>query len=171
MNKAILLIIGAAVVLFGGILLLAREDTDPMEELSASFGADESEVISESGIHWHPELTILIKRQKQEIPADVGIGVQYRDNRWFDPMMQMTDIHTHDNSGTLHWEVMSGPVKKGHVKLGAFFEIWGKPFNTTQLFEYKNGESGTLTMLVNGQPNTAFETYVVKDGDKIEIRY
>lgn len=129
------------------------------------------EVISKTGIHWHPQLTIYIKGQKQEIPVNIGIGKQYANSKWYDPMMSMTDFHTHDNSGTLHWEVMEGPVTKDHVTLKAFFEVWGKTFNANQILDAKNGAGGTVKMSVNGQPNTEFENYQVKDKDKIEIRY
>jgi hypothetical protein len=129
------------------------------------------DIVSKSGIHWHPELAIYIKGQKQEIPANIGIGKQYSNSKWYDPMMDMTDFHTHDNSGTLHWEVMDGPVTKEHVQLKAFFEVWGKAFNATQIFDAKNGPDGTVKMTVNGQPNSEFENYQVKDKDKIEIRY
>ncbi len=86
-------------------------------------------------------------------------------------MMNMTDFHTHDTSGEIHWEVMQGPVTKDHVALKAFFEVWGKPFNSNQIMDAKNGPDGTVKMTVNGQPNNEFENYQVKDKDKIEVRY
>ena len=129
------------------------------------------DIVSKDGIHWHPHLAIYIKGQKQEIPANIGIGKQYSSSKWYDPMMSMTDFHTHDTSGELHWEVMEGPVTKDHVTLKAFFEVWGKTFNSAQIFDYKNGSDGTVKMTVNGQPNTEFENYQVKDKDQIEIRY
>ena len=129
------------------------------------------DIVSKTGIHWHPELAIYIKGQKQEIPVNIGIGKQYASSKWYDPMMQMTDFHTHDNSGELHWEVMDGPVARDHVTLKAFFEVWGKTFTASQIFDQKNGPNGTVRMTVNGQPNNEFENYQVKDKDRIEIRY
>lgn len=130
-------------------------------------------IVSDKPIHWHPQLVIFVQGKRVEIPANLGIGKQYRSNRWFDPMMGMTDIHTHDSSGTLHWEVMQDktPVTKDHVLLGVFFEIWGKPFSSQQILSYQNGSGGTVKMTVNGKPNTEFEKYQVRDGDKIEIRF
>ena len=130
-----------------------------------------SDVVSKTGIHWHPQLAIYIKGKKQVIPANIGIGKQYASSKWYDPMMSMTDFHTHDTSGELHWEVMEGPVTKDHVTLKAFFEVWGKPFNSNQILDVKNGPDGTVKMFVNGQPNTEFENYQVKDKDQIEIKY
>lgn len=132
---------------------------------------DSRDIVSETGIHWHPHLAIYIKGQKQEIPANIGIGKQNSSSKWYDPMMDMTDFHTHDNSGTLHWEVMEGPVTKEHVQLKAFFEVWGKTFNANQIFDTKNGPDGMVKMTVNGQPNSEFENYQVRDKDQIKIRY
>lgn len=131
----------------------------------------ESETISRKGIHWHPELKIVIKDEAIAIPANIGIGMQYAGYPQYDLMMRMTDVHTHDVSGTLHWEVMEGPVKKEDVRLGNFFAIWGKKFDGSCILESCNGPEGTATMFVNGQPNTEFQKYLVKDKDKIEIRY
>lgn len=170
MDKGIWIIGGITTILvIVGIILFSANDK--MNKLSSSFKGADGEIVSEQGIHWHPELTIVIKGQKQEVSANIGIGPQNSTSKWYDPMMQMTDIHTHDNSGTLHWEVMAGPVKRGHVKLGAFFEIWGKPFSKNQIFDNKSGNGGMVKMTVNGQPNTDFENYIVKDKDKIEISY
>lgn len=130
------------------------------------------EIISRGGIHWHPALSVYIKGIKQEVPANIGIGFDYKNSRWWDPMMNMTNIHTHDASGTLHWEVMDGPIKKEHITLKAFFtDVWGKQFNSSCIFEFCNGHDGQVKMFVNGQENTEFQSYLVKDKDKIEIKY
>lgn len=95
------------------------------------------------GMHIHPELTITIKGEKIEIPANTGI-----DSGCMHP------IHTHDNSGTLHLEFK----KIREVKLSEFFEIWGKPFDWQG-----------ARMTVNGQENTEFGNYVMRYYDQIEI--
>src|SRR5439155_9841839 len=66
---------------------------------SSGAAAVSGDVVSKHGIHWHPELAIYIHGQKQTIPANLGIGRSYSTNKWYDPMMQMTDVHTHDTSG------------------------------------------------------------------------
>ncbi len=131
----------------------------------------EGEIVSHGGIHWHPELKIVIKGEEIKIPANIGIGIQYAGYPRYDPMMRMTDMHTHDDSGTLHWEVMKGPVTKEDVRIGSFFAIWGKKFDSSCIFENCNGSEGAVKMFVNGKINTEFQNYLVKDGDKIEIRY
>ena len=127
--------------------------------LSTKQGAlPKSEVLSEEAIHWHPKLTIKINGKTQEISKDIGIGAVHQR------------IHTHDKDGVLHME-MSGPVTKEEAKLGNFFRIWGKTFSSSCIFAYCNGKGKKVTMLVNGKENKDYENYIMKDGDKIEIKY
>lgn len=116
---------------------------------SKTLSSKDPDVISKKGIHWHSELEIYVKGEKVEIPQNVGIGAVHQ------PM------HTHDGAGAIHLE-FSGVVKNDDTKLGNFFRIWGKDFN----------EFGkTVTMTVNGEPNTELENYAMKDGDKIVIKF
>ena len=170
MKKIIILAVVAIAVGVIAIGLISNKKPKNSSIASQSV-TQKSDIVSQSGIHWHPQLAIYIKGQKQEIPANIGIGKQYASSKWYDSMMSMTDFHTHDASGELHWEVMEGPVTKDHVTLKAFFEVWGKTFNSNQILDTKNGPDGTTKMFVNGQPNTEFENYQVKDKDRIEIRY
>ena len=121
-------------------------------------GAGDGEVISRQGLHWHPELSIEIKGQEQEIPANIGIGVVHNP------------VHTHDNSGVIHLE-MEGLVKKDDLRLSQFFKVWEKRFNSQCIFEYCNGPNGNVKMFVNGKENSEFESYQMRDEDKIEIKY
>ena len=149
-------IIGGAILtillVIGTIFLLSRGE---------QVNVPEDQIISRKGIHWHPRLTILIKREKQEIPADFGLGALH------------SPIHTHaaDNKeGILHLE-MSGLVTKDETKLGRWFQLWGKDFNSNKLFDKTSGSDGTVKMFVNGKENTEFENYKMRDGDSIEIKY
>lgn len=165
--KMTLIVVGAAVLLLiGGTWWSKSLKQGEIQKLENS-----GELVSQGGIHWHPKLTILIKGQKQTIPANIGIGMQYAGYPRYDAMMKMTDMHTHDDTGVLHWEVMEGPVTKEDVRLGSFFAVWGKKFDGSCILDYCNGPEGSVTMSVNGEPNTEFQNYLVKDGDKIEIRY
>lgn len=138
-------------IIAGGIFLLSKQQS---EEASVP----QDQVVSRQGIHWHPTLTVLIDGEKQEIPANLGIGAVHQP------------IHTHDLSGTLHLEVQ-GLVTKDETKLGAFFQIWGKQFNSNCIFDKCNGDEGTVKMTVNGKENKEFENYQMKDADNIEILY
>lgn len=137
-----------------------------MESVSAPAGT-----VSAAGIHWHPKVTITIKGKKETIPAGIGLGMQYAGHPLYDPMMMMTNVHTHDESGELHWEVMEGPVREDDVRLGQFFAVWGKKFTSECIYDYCNGPDGTLTLKVGGADNRDFENYLVKDKDTIEIIY
>lgn len=119
-------------------------------------------------IHWHVTLVIEIDGEPRPIPPDVGIGPEYSASPYYDSGMRVASIHTHDDSGTIHWEVMEAP-KEGELNLGAFFDIWGEPFSQTCVLDHCTDE-GTLTMLVNGEPNDEFADYRVSDGDRIAIR-
>ncbi len=173
MNTKVILIGLVVIAGIGGVFLLPKSPstTTPQGNATTSPSNTASDVISSAGIHWHPELSIIIKGVKQTIPANIGIGMQYAGYKYYDSMMMMADMHTHDASGQIHWEVMKGPVTKDEVVLKAFFGVWGKTFNNSCIFEYCNGPQGTVKMFVNGKENTKFENYQVKDGDKIEIRY
>lgn len=142
-----------AVILAGGVFFLSKQDTGS--------SLPEDQVITRNGLHWHPKLTVTIKGQMQEIPANLGIGTVHQK------------IHTHDEDakeGVIHME-MQGVVTKDDTKLGKFFQLWGKDFSSTKLFDKMNGPEGTVRMTVNGQENSEFENYLMKDGDNIEIKY
>jgi len=118
----------------------------------------ESEVISQHGIHYHPNLSITIKGEPVKIPAGIGLGAVHN------PM------HTHDADGTIHLEY-SGITRIEDTRLGKFFEIWGEDFTSISILGNVNGEGGTVGMVVNGVENFDFENYLLKDGDIIEIIY
>jgi hypothetical protein len=101
------------------------------------------------GIHTHPELKIFVKGEQIEIPQNVGIGAVHQ------PM------HTHDDAPIIHLEYPAR-VTREDTRLGKFFAVWGKDFR-------EFGQN--VTMTVNGEPNTEYENYEMKDGDKIELHY
>ena len=109
----------------------------------------EGEFISRRGLHWHPELVIFVDGEKQEIPANIGIGVTHNP------------LHTHDSNGVIHLE-FQGAVRRNDIKLDKFFEVWGKDF-----MEF----GSSVKMTVNGEENAELQNYVMGDGDKIELRY
>ena len=115
-------------------------------------------LISRRVIHWHPNLEIWIKGERVTIPANIGLGAVH------------SDTHTHKENDQIHLE-MSRPVRESDTRLGVFFDVWGKEFNSQCILDSCNGEDGTVKMFVNGEENTEFENYHMKDADKIEIRY
>jgi len=128
---------------------------------SKSLQSSDLNVISTQGVHWHPQLTMYVNGEKQNIPSDIGIGTQYASMPTFDSSMRMTAMHTHEPDGTIHLE-FPGLVKRDDTTLGNFFRIWSKNF-----MEF----GSSVTMTVNGKENTEYENYEMKDGDRIELRY
>ncbi|OGG43058.1 hypothetical protein A3G50_01620 [Candidatus Jorgensenbacteria bacterium RIFCSPLOWO2_12_FULL_42_11] len=109
----------------------------------------ETEIVSRNGLHWHSELSIFVKGQKQEIPANIGMGAVEQP------------VHTHEAGGVIHLE-FQGLVHQDDLKIGRFFKIWGKNF-----MEF----GPSINMTVNGEKNGELENYRMKDGDKIELKY
>ncbi len=136
--KTISWILVAVVVVGGLIWVVASQPKTP-----------ESDILSRRGFHWHPELTIYSKGEKQEIPVNIGIGAIHQ------PM------HTHDTTGVLHLE-FQGLVRKQDITLGQFFKNWGKDMRSF---------GANMKMTVNGKENTEYENYVMGDKDKIELRF
>jgi len=169
MTKKTIITFILVIIVVGGFMFLSKTWNQSIKNSQVKKLETSSDLISTEGIHWHPELTITIKGEKQVIPANIGIGMQYAGYPQYDPMMMMTNMHTHDNSGTLHWEVMKGPVKKDDIRLSQFFAIWGKKFTSSCIFDTCNSSEGQVKFKVNGQDNQDFENYLVKDKDKIEI--
>ncbi|TSC75536.1 MAG: hypothetical protein G01um101430_378 [Parcubacteria group bacterium Gr01-1014_30] len=145
-KAGVVLLVLAALLLFGGGWYLVSK-VEP---------AEKSDIVSRTPIHWHPELKIKILGEYQEIPANIGIGIVHQT------------LHTHDPDGIIHIEP-TGLVRENDIKLGRFFEIWGKTFNESCIFEYCSGPQGQVKMFVNGEPNFDFENYIMRDGDRIEI--
>lgn len=130
---------------------------------SKSLQSSDPDIIARNGIHWHPELSIIVQGEKQIIPPNIGIGGKYAAYPTFDPRMGMTAIHTHDdaNQGIIHFE-FPGIVRKQDLTLGQFLKIWGRDIDSF---------GSDVTMTVNGEPNSELGDYVMEDTDKIELRY
>ena len=126
-----------------------------------SEGVPASEIISQNGIHIHPQIEIYIGGKKQDILANIGIGSQYASLPTYDMSRGMTAMHTHDRDGVIHIE-SSGIVTKDDTKLSTFFLIWGKDFM---------GFGSSVSLIVNEEINTDLENYEMEDGDKIVLMY
>lgn len=117
--------------------------------LSRSLQSNNPDVLSQSGLHWHPLLEIYVKGEKVEIPQNIGLGTTH------------LPVHTHEDLPIIHLE-FSGVVRKEDAMLGEFFKSWERDMRSF----------GTnMRMTVNGKENTEYEKYVMHDGDKIELRY
>lgn len=152
-SKTLLLWLVPVVVLGGFVWFLVK--TTPT---NSTLAGDLNSCIQHTnvGTHIHSNLTVVIYGQEQEIPLNIGVS----------PVC-MRPIHTHDNHGKIHMEFK----QVRDVKLGEFFEVWGKSFSSNNIFDYLNSGSKKVKLFVNGNENLEFENYIMKDGDKIEVRY
>jgi len=116
---------------------------------SNSLSSKDQTVISRNGIHWHPELEIYVDGEKLEIPENVGLVGTH------------SPMHTHEDLPLIHLE-FDGLVREDNVRLGEFFRVWNKEFMSF---------GSSVKMIVNGEENTQFEKYLMRDGDKIELYY
>lgn len=139
--------VGAAVLGVGWFIVMAVRSPDAPD------------LISRRGIHWHPELSLKVKGQAVEIPANIGVGGAVHK-----------DMHTHKVNDQIHVE-MNRAVRQDDIRLGKFFAIWGKQFNSRCVVDTCSDTEGLVKMTVNGQPNTQFENYLMQDKDRIEITY
>lgn len=113
--------------------------------------AEQGEIISQNGLHWHANLIVRVNGEVVEIPANMGLSGPVHN-----------PVHTHDDEpGLIHME-FGGRVAKSDLALGKFFTVWGKDIRSF----------GTnMNMMVNGKENTEYENYHMQDGDVIEISY
>ncbi|HLF53926.1 MAG TPA: hypothetical protein VI544_01990 [Candidatus Nanoarchaeia archaeon] len=138
--------------LFWGVSSIAKEigacKTDPITEINI---VDHQN----AKLHIHSKLNILINGKQERIPANIGISPGV-----------MRPLHTHELDNEIHNE---GPCARD-FKVGEFFEVWGKRFNSECIFDYCTN-NGTLTMEVNGKNSDLFGDYVMRDDDIIKILY
>lgn len=124
--------------------------------------SDDPNVLATRGLHEHPRLEIYVKGEKIEIPQNIGVGTAYQKSPGYgNGGMAMTPMHTHDDVPVIHLEYQ-GEVRKDDLELGKFFEVWGRDIS-------EFGEN--MRMTVNGEPNTEYEKYIMRDGDVIQLHY
>lgn len=119
---------------------------------SRSLSESDPNLVARNGLHWHPRLEIYVKGEKQEIPANVGLGAVH------------APMHTHAEDaaqGVIHLE-FSGRVAKDDLKFGNFFTNWNRDMRS-----FGTG----MRMTVNGAESTEYENYILRDKDVIELRY
>jgi len=139
-------------------------DANDSEELVLSNTADEMHPLGKDcldthdvAMHFHPYLTIIIDGDEFAIPQNTGIYTQTCPEG-----MHMT--HTHDSTGKIHVE--------GHnvvdVPLEVFFDVWGKHFDETGIFDYRDG---SIEMTVDGVISDEYQNLILADGQNIVITY
>ncbi len=143
-----------------GILIIAALGYG-VYSLSTAPPPQSNSLIPIGPIHWHPTLEIFINGEKQVIPANVGITPTFE-----------SPIHTHaeDNlQGVIHVE--NKRPTEDNMKLGYFFSVWGKRFDSECIFDYCNNENSTVKFFVNGQANFEFGKHIMGQYDQMRIEY
>ena len=105
--------------------------------------------------HIHADLRITVNGSGVAVPDGIGLT----------PCMR--PLHTHDDSGHIHIEYKH----RSDFTLGEFFEVWGQPFDSSQVLQHKVGGGATLTMKVDGDPNSEFRALVLRNGQQVEILF
>jgi hypothetical protein len=108
-------------------------------------------------MHFHPYLTIIIDGDEYSILGNTGI-----DTTTCPGAMHMT--HTHDTSGKIHVEGNTAE----EVPLEVFFDVWGKHFDETGIFDYRDG---SIVMTVNGEVSLDYQNLLLEDSQNIVITY
>lgn len=106
--------------------------------------------------HIHPQLKIIINGEPQDVPSGIGITPQC-----------MNSLHTHDSKGEIHVE---SPEKRD-FSLADFFAVWKKPFDRTQILDYKVDATHIVHVMVNGKTVETYEQTILQDHDNIIISY
>lgn len=122
-------------------------------------------------IHWHALLRIEVNSETQFIPANIGIG---SEDQVIDTVLSGTaasPMHTHDASGVIHIENKCPERNPETMKLGYFFKVWQKNFNSTCVLDKCNDGEKIVQMAVNGGESLEFEHYRLQDGDAVLITY
>ncbi|MFL2493428.1 MAG: hypothetical protein ACJ0HH_01570 [Candidatus Thalassarchaeum sp.] len=175
MNAERILLIGAAVatVAFVVVALYQPEALEPGPDWEVSDGCLGGLEHSDVGIshHYHPNLKVIMNGQQLSIPESTGIDQ-------FGCKEGMRWIHVHDSTSSGFTKLHIETPKKYNVPLGSFFEIWeregGPSLTSDRAFDIDGSgisdwEEYDISMIVNGESNDKFETYIMNDSDFIEL--
>ena len=147
----------AGIAIIVGIALLALAATQQGNSPTANF------VYPATPVHWHATPIISVCGEAKQIPLPapgqhLGTGL----------------LHTHEDA-LIHIE---GTITdSSQITLGVFFSSIGVKFSETEIMDKKNGDAcpnglqGKVSMEVNSQANNEFENHIIKDGDKISIKF
>ena len=117
---------------------------------------------SKGQIHWHASLKVFICGEEQQMPVPIG------QSHLGTPL-----LHTHEDK-RIHIE---GTVwKPEDITLGKYMGAIGKNFKDDQLLDKKNGDlcseqPGKVKLFVNGKESPELTNFVIKEGDKYELRF
>ncbi|MDA1053137.1 MAG: Ig-like domain-containing protein [Planctomycetota bacterium] len=156
------------------------EAVDPMPdhgellaaEVAQEIVAEGEHTVESQAEHIHAHLTIFVDGTQVVIPNNIGVG-----NSGF-----LSQIHTHDDLGTLHIHPIASELRDRTNTLSDFFDTWrtnaglagNNPnaiLSATQLLDNVTNTTDTLKMFVNGQLSAEFGNHVLHDDDDIVLVY
>ncbi len=148
--KNTFIVVGVTVILL--VLFAVPRMSDPNRGLSAKWQEAGLDCMSNGHsnvlMHFHPRLSISVDGVSESIPANIGITNTC-----------MSELHTHDGTGTIHAESVSGE-KKFYLK--DFMTVYGQVL----------ARSGyDVVMKVDGKLNTQLGELELKDKQQIELIY
>ncbi len=150
MKSKNLIIVAIVAVGLAGLFLYPRL-TDPARGAVREWKAANIDCLpshQRAALHIHPSLEILVDGTREPISHDVGVV-----------RTCMAEIHTHDNSGTLHVESV---VASKVFTLGQFLAVYGK---TVERPGY------ALEMTVDGAPSAELGGLKLRDKQRIVLTY
>lgn len=163
----------------------ARSSTFRFESLESRMMMDGAAATSlptydpNSNFHIHFDLWIWANGQRIHIPAHVGdtVGIHTHEAGVTDSSSEAADL-----AGDIHTiHVHPGP-RSTYVKLDDFLAAWrtdpdvaernaNASVSATQMFGNTANNTSAVRMFVNGERNTEFGDYLVKDGDAVVLVY
>jgi len=121
-------------------------------------------------IHWHAHLSLIFEDRLLAIPADIGITTGLNIENEVSGV-EASPVHTHDETGFLHFEVDDYALRADHVTLGYFFQIWQRPFSDSCFLGFCTDSTHQLRFFVNGKERLDWRTYPVQDGDDLVLAW
>ncbi len=106
-------------------------------------------------VHYHPLLIINVDGSPRPLPYDPSqpADVGYIDSPGFTnpalycPGGEIHALHTHDGSGIIHVELPAS-LSQYSPTLGDFFQIWGEPLSSSQVWTFSGSVRATIQDLV-----------------------
>ena len=150
-HKKLLLFVGIPVV----VIALFVWNTSLQKDRPLTFFKDTNVACLVNGhqqlaIHVHPIVTISVDGEQEQLPANIGIEGPC-----------MSEIHTHDGTGTLHVETFTRDRFDG-LSFTDFFTVWGQSLER---------EGYTLTIMVDGVAVASADDVPFEDGARIDLIY
>jgi len=157
----VLLVSGAIIC----ILFFLMSQTTP--DLNAQV-TGENNTSNKIIMHIHSNLNVTVNGNSLIVPNGIGInstlwndhsrdkfGTERKTTIFGMVTPAMSPLHTHDSSGTIHFE----STEYRNYTLGQFLNIWGIPL-----------EGSRVNLFIDGNSTDNYSNYVLKDREKMILK-